>query len=488
MKYLLLTGATGLVGRYLLRDLMAADVPVAVVARSNRVESAVQRVEALMERWEQLSGRSLPRPVVLEADLRQPNLALDERSQHWIADNCDRILHNAASMTFREDKYGEPFLTNREGMQYVLDVCRQAGIRQFHHVSTAYVCGLRGGVVREDELDLGQENGNVYEVSKLAAEKMVRGADFLDRVTIYRPASVVGDTETGYTTSSHGFYLPLQLAAIIADRIPTELMGERFFRLLGLRGDEGKNLIPVDWLSAAIVELVNRPETHGKTYHMTNPRPVTVRLIQKVVQEAIEKHAKRRFTGTLSEEQIVQYEAEFQHHMEVYRSHWRDDPKFDRTNTDQALPHLPCPEIDEAMLLRIAAYPVKENFLLRRVEPPKPGFHANEHLQRLLSDGGLSAAAGGQPDSIGLQVNGSCGGQWRLLIRDGQLVGLDLGLGSTDRARCYLNSNTYTSLVEGRFSVEQSVRSGRVLIEGDLNGNGGHQDVVKILQSVVSAS
>ena len=72
MSYLLLTGATGLVGRYLLRDLLAEDVPVAVLCRSNRMESAAQRIEALMQRWERLAGRSLPRPVVLEADLRQP--------------------------------------------------------------------------------------------------------------------------------------------------------------------------------------------------------------------------------------------------------------------------------------------------------------------------------------------------------------------------------------------------------------------------------
>jgi thioester reductase-like protein len=486
MKYLLLTGATGLVGRYLLRDLLAIDAPVAVLSRSNRVESAVQRVEALMERWERIAGRSLPRPVVLEADLRQPMLGLDEQNRGWIADNCDCILHNAASMTFREDKHGEPFRTNSEGMRNVLDLCRETGIRKFHHVSTAYICGLRGGRIYEDEVDLGQQNGNVYEVSKLAAEKMVRAADFLDQVTVYRPASVVGDSQTGYTVSSHGFYLPLQLAYVIADKIPTELMGERFFRLLGLRGDEGKNLVPVDWLSAAIVELVSHPEHHGKTYHLTNPTPVTVRLIQEVVQEAIEKYSTRRFVGKLSEEQIVQYEHEFQQHMEVYRSHWRDDPLFDRTHTDQALPHLPCPQIDEAMLLRIASYPVKENFLLRRIEPPKPGFQPREHLLRVVGSG--QAAAGAPEDTIGLQVSGSCGGQWRLLIRDGNLVGVDLGLGSADRARYYLNSNTFSSLVQGRYSVEQSIRSGRVLIEGDVDGIGGHQDFVRILQSIVSSS
>ena len=337
MKYLLLTGATGLVGRYLLRDLLAANVPVAVVCRSNRVEPASQRIEVLMQRWDRLSGRSYSRPVVIEADLREPGLGISPADRAWIASHCDRVLHNAASMTFREDKHGEPFRTNNDGMRNVLDVCREAGIRKFHHVSTAYVCGLRTGRVYERELDLGQQNGNVYEVSKLTAEKMVRSADFLDETTIYRPASVVGDSQSGYTVSSHGFYLPLQLAYVMADKIPTRLMGERFFRLLGLRGDEGKNLVPVDWLSTAIVYLVTHPEHHRQTYHLTHPTPVTVRLIQAVIQEAIEKYSSRRFVGELSEQQIVEYEALFQQYMEIYRSHWRDDPQFDRANTDRAL-------------------------------------------------------------------------------------------------------------------------------------------------------
>lgn len=40
-----------------------------------------------------------------------------------------------------------------EGTRNVLQLCRATGIRQFYHVSTAYVCGLRKGQVLEDELD-----------------------------------------------------------------------------------------------------------------------------------------------------------------------------------------------------------------------------------------------------------------------------------------------------------------------------------------------
>lgn len=485
MKYTLLTGATGLVGGYLIRDLLEKDVPVAVISRGNRVESAAGRIEAVMQRWERLAGRSLPRPVVLEGDLRQPMLALSKESLDWIAENADRILHNAASMTFREDDHGEPFRTNVEGMQNVLAVCRDTGIRKFHHVSTAYVCGLREGRVYEHELDVGQQNGNVYEVSKLRAEKLIRGADFIDELTVYRPASVVGDSATGFTTSTHGFYLPLQLAYVMADKIPAHLMGDRFFRLLGLAGHEGKNLVPVDWLAGAIVHLVTHPEHHGKTYHLTNPQPVTVQLIQEVVQEAIEQFSTRRFVGTLSEEQIVAYEDLFKQYMEIYRSHWRDDPVFDRSTTDAAVGHLPCPVIDRDMLLRIAGYPVKQNFALKRSEPVAAGFDSVAQLQRVAPNGAHVNGHGAGAKVVGLQVNGRGGGQWRLLVLNGKLIGFDQGLGPDEQPRIYLNSQTFASLVEKRSSVEQSLGAGRVVIEG--GGNGATHDCIRILEHVVSS-
>ncbi len=485
MKYVLLTGSTGLVGRYLMRDLLANDLPVAVVCRSNRVESATQRVEAVMARWEGLSGRSLRRPVVLEGDLRQPLLGLDAQGQAWVQANCDVVLHNAASMMFREDKEGEPFRTNVDGMRHVLALCRHTGIRKFHHVSTAYICGLRTGRVFEHEVDLGQQNGNVYEQSKIAAEKLVREADFLDPPTIYRPASVVGDSLTGYTTSSHGFYLPLQLAYVMADKVPTSLMGERFFRLLGLRGDEGKNLVPVDWLSAAIVELFTHTEHHGRTYHLTNPRPVTVQLIQQVVQEAIEKHSTRRFIGSLSEEEIVSYENLFRHYLEIYRSHWRDDPTFDRSNTDAALPNLPCPEMDRDAMLRVASYPVLQGFVLNRIEPVNVPFWPQEHLRRVVGSDG--AAATNDNNTLAIEISGLGGGQWRVGVRDGRPVALTLGAPTDQAARCYLSAGTLASLVERRASVEQSILAGRIVIEGP-PGNGSQQDVVRILKQLVLTS
>ena len=212
MAYHLISGATGLLGRYLLRDLTLAGRPVAVLARPTRRISAEDRIEAIMQRWDVETGQTLTRPVVLEADLCEPNLGLTEADVAWVAHNCETFVHSAASLSFiATSSESEPWRSNVGGTQNVLDLCKQTGIRNLHHVSTAYVCGLRSGRVMEEDVDVGQESANDYEKSKLAAEKMVRSAEHIDNLTVHRPAIIIGDSKTGFTNTFHGFYAALQL-------------------------------------------------------------------------------------------------------------------------------------------------------------------------------------------------------------------------------------------------------------------------------------
>src|SRR5580698_4335318 len=127
--YLLLTGATGLLGRYLLRDLTLADIALAVVVRPTRWESATQRIETAMAHWERELGRALVRPVVLEGDIAESALGLSAADFEWAASNCQSVLHSAASLTFHaEDDTGEPWRSNIQGTRNVLELCRKAQI------------------------------------------------------------------------------------------------------------------------------------------------------------------------------------------------------------------------------------------------------------------------------------------------------------------------------------------------------------------------
>ena len=212
--------------------------------------------------------------------------------------NCDGIIHNAASLSFEaNEQTGEPYRSNVEGTRNALELARRCRIREFHHVSTAYVCGLRTGRVLEDELDVGQQSGNAYEKSKIEAEKLVRAASFLDRPTVYRPSIIIGDSETGYTTTFHGFYAPLKIVQAVANQIdfdPEKIDGAPLVAALNLTGQESKNYVPVDWVSRMIVHLAGRPELRGRTFHLTTRTPTSIALTCQVTEEALREYAQNR--------------------------------------------------------------------------------------------------------------------------------------------------------------------------------------------------
>ncbi len=361
MSYHLITGATGLLGSYLLRDGLCAGARMAAIVRPKKSVSAQQRINAIAASFQghgRIHGNrsQSARPVVLSGDLTQADLDLDSPSVAWIARHCKAVIHNAASLKFQgAHRSDDPWRTNVEGTRRVLSLCRTAGIRHFHYVSTAYVCGLRSGLVTEDELDVGQKMGNDYERSKLESEQMVREAGFFDSVTIYRPAIIIGDSKTGETTGYHGFYAVLKLAHTLVSRVALgATSGVKLAALLGLHGNESKHFVPVDWVSDVITHICRHPEFHGRTYHLTARQPTRILDMAAVIQEAVE-----RYSPLACEDDPSQLDGDwigqaFRDQMSVYRAYWRDDPQFDQTNTRRAAPHLPCPTVDRRMLMMMA--------------------------------------------------------------------------------------------------------------------------------------
>ena len=364
--YVLLTGATGLVGRYLLRDLLHAGVSLAVVIRPRRKATAQQRLEEVLQHWEKETDTSLPRPVVLSGDITQPMLGLSQTDQEWVAAHVNQMYHNAASLTFHgKDRNLEPWLSNYTGTAHTLELCRQANIRKMHYVSTAYVCGLKDSVFYEtDALDPTATFRNDYEESKCLTEQMVRDADCFDQLTVYRPGTIVGDSQTGYTSTYHAFYAYLQFAWIIGEYSPKDSEGRWNAPIrLTATGNELRNLIPVEWISSAMTRLFLTPDHHGKTYHLTPTQPVTVAELDSAMSGFF------RYYGTelvgqinLPESEMNDLEQQFYTSMATYQPYWNIEPQFDCTNTLKALPDLPCPVMNEQVLHRLMAFAVEDNW------------------------------------------------------------------------------------------------------------------------------
>ncbi len=499
MAYRLLTGATGLLGRYLLRDLLLRDPRVAVLVRPSRLETVAQRVDGLLAHWEREWNCTLPRPVILAGDVTQPLLGLGSAERSWLRRNCDSLLHSAASLAFYEEN-GEPWRTNVDGVRNVLELCRDAQIGVLEHVSSAYTCGLRTDRVYESELDVGQEFGNDYEKSKVAAEQLVRADDHLRAYTVFRPSIIVGDSRTGYTSTFHGFYSPLRVAAALFTTTGIDqAMEVDYLQLLGLTGRERKNYVPVDWVSDALVSILVRAEPQNKTYALTSQHPVAAERMRQVFERAVQNQRdeiveyvdSRMGEGAATGARAAKlnavgaelFEKTYIEQFAVYRSYWRDDPEFDGANTQAVLPELPCPEVTDEILLRLCRYAIDANFGFPppRFEPPE--FSVRDWIRgrgkSYEGNGAAMSSGGGTPSLLGITVTGPGGGCWT--IHENGYGPFSYSEGRNDVAtEARMTSSTFRDLVRGDASLEHAVTQGRIVLYGEQAGIQRLQSLMKV--------
>jgi thioester reductase-like protein len=455
-RAVLLTGATGLLGRYLLRDLLLAGERVAVLVRDSAAATAAERVAELHAWCAAASERRLPMPVVLSGDLSDAHAGLDGADRRWLARHVDRVLHAAASLSFRATPDGEPWRTNVDGTRRLLELTQTLGIARWHFVSTAFVCGRRGGVIHETDCDPNAAFHNVYEASKARAERLVRTAPGL-HATVYRPAVIVGDGRTGYTSSYVGLYRVLEMGARLARG--------RSLRL-PLSGDETANLVPVDWVARAIIALMPQP---GPIYHLTLPEPVSARMIHAVAADELGLHDVRligRGTGAA----LTGFETQF---MDGLREYWPylDHPAtFCAEHTTHALPHLPAPRVDREMLERLIRFAVADGWG-RRMQPAPGSADCREYFERTFPEqaraSGLARAVG-LDICVGFGIAGPGGGEWFCLWERGEFRAVRRGI-AADAAVVYRTDvATFAAIIDGRQSPQDAFFAQRIAIDGDL--------------------
>lgn len=415
--YTLLTGATGLVGRYLTKDLLLASRRLVLLVRASSKMTAEERVEQILQSWEKQLGRVLPRPIVMTGDVCQKDFGLSETDIDWLNQNCTQIIHSAASLSFvGEDRTAEPWLSNFGGSKNFVELAKKTNVKDWHYVSTAYVCGKRDGTILEDELDVGQGFRNDYEESKLAAETMVRKeADGFAQLTVYRPAVIVGDSESGYTSSYHGLFLYLRLIATLVPQQPRDENGVAQTPItLPMKGDEPRNLVTVDWVSKVMCRILQTPEAYGKTFHLAPDQHTTARQVIDYCYEYFNSTGVRYAGESTSEEnEGNDFASTFFANSSIYESYQVDDPHFDRTNLLEYAGDIPCPSIDRDLVFKFIEYGESDRWGKRRIKPPVVPVWINERLAKLSE---FSVSGSPEHTHIGLDIQGPGGGQWQIEI------------------------------------------------------------------------
>jgi thioester reductase-like protein len=466
----LLTGATGFLGSYLLRDLIVADYPTAVLVRPSSTD-AVTRIAERIAFWSDRLRRSLPQPYVLAGDLAAPGLGLSWADRAWLGARRPIVVHAAARVAFQRSDAGEPWITNLDGTRRLLELCADLGMGEFHHVSTAFVCGERTDRVFEEAPEQRTQFHNDYEASKYEAETLVRSAPHL-RATIYRPSVLVGDSRTGYTCSYQGLYRFLKLADRLAP--PRSEGGSR--RPLPLRlpftGAERRDLAPVDWVAQAIVRLVSRPECCGRTYHLTAAEPIAMEEIKQAAEEVLHLEGVS-WAGRDGLSSRSALEETFQEHLREYWPYLNGDPAFDRSNTQFALPDLPCPRLDRELLERLIRFGRADGWGRRRTTRTERcrDLDCSHYLESFLPENAPRSVLSRLVAlnlTVAVEVRGPGGGRWSCRWIDGQLADVERGLTSAAAVTYRTDVDAFAEVIGGRLSPQEAFFARRFDVEGDV--------------------
>ncbi len=262
-----LTGATGFLGSEILKRIIETHPrsKLALLVRSTARETARERVDKLMARVfsQGEATRHAERVEVVEGDISLRGAGMDSERSAKLAARIDHVIHCAASVRFdlpldvaRRD--------NTEGTRNILQFAeRMPRLARFDYIGTAFVAGDRRGVIREDELDVGQRFSNSYEQTKMEAEKLVRRFGERFPTAIYRPSIVVGNSKTGETSTFQGFYQAVQFYR--------RIFRGRFLVLpLPVDPSTPVDLVPVDYVVDALFALIASERSLGGCFHLTS--------------------------------------------------------------------------------------------------------------------------------------------------------------------------------------------------------------------------
>ena len=186
------------------------------------------------------------------------------------------IFHNGAVLNFAYT-YEVLRESNVRGTHEIIRLAMQSRLKPVHYVSTvAVLASSRRGafdVVKEDDpLPPISSLRDAYSQTKWMSERLIAAARGMGLpVTIYRPSGVTGHSQTGRSNVGDLIHV-MALGCYQLGTIP--------------HLDVEFNLVPVDFVAAALVEIAQQPQSQGNTFHLVNPDSLRLDDFVQWVQDA----------------------------------------------------------------------------------------------------------------------------------------------------------------------------------------------------------
>ena len=249
------TGASGFIGRFLVERLLdTREGEIHVLVR----EASRTRMETLIDRW-----GAQDRVRIVTGDLTEPQLGVGDEWRARHEGDVEHFFHLAAiyDMTIGDERNE---IVNVGGTRNAVALANALNVAHFHHVSSVAVAGDFKGLFREDMFDEGQGLPSAYHRTKFESEKVAR-QELKVPWRVYRPAIVVGHSQTGEMDKVDGPYYFFKALQKARHALP------EWFPLAG--PELGRtNIVPVDYVAAALDRIAHQPGLDGQAFHLAAPR------------------------------------------------------------------------------------------------------------------------------------------------------------------------------------------------------------------------
>ncbi len=249
------TGATGFIGRHLVERLLEREGDIHVLVREGSKDK-LQRLNE--EKW---GGSDRVKPVI--GDLGERGLGVSDEQVEELKGNVEHFFHLAAIYDMTADEERNDKL-NVGGTRHAVELANALEPGHFHHVSSIAAAGSYKGHFREDMFDEGQKLPSPYHRTKFESEKLVREKAKVPW-RVYRPAVVVGNSQTGEMDKIDGPYYFFKAIQKARHYLP------EWFPLVGPELGY-TNIVPVDWVAAALDHIAHQPDLDGQAFHLTAPK------------------------------------------------------------------------------------------------------------------------------------------------------------------------------------------------------------------------
>ncbi|MBR8642795.1 amino acid adenylation domain-containing protein [Streptomyces tuirus] len=365
-RTILLTGATGFVGPHLLAELLrVTDAEIVCPVRAATPAEAADRIRQALARQEIPLPADHGRITAVPADLARPELGLAPSRFAELADTCDVIVHNAATVSIMRD-YTSLRAANTEATRRLLRMAAPRSI-PIHLVSTLSVAPPRTLSPEVAEAFFPPHPGLVsgYQQSKWASERLLeQAAERGFPVSVHRLGRVVGAPDTGQVNGRDFLW------SVLASGIPAGILPLLF---------EAEVWTPADYVARAVVRLSLSAEP-GTVYNHAPVAPIRLADLYDWVEE---------YGYPVKRIPLAQWRRELPRSADVaattgafFDSFTGDGTTEDDSEPELALGHVradnvlrdlegtgvSCPPADRALLFRYLDHCVRTGML-----PPPPG-------------------------------------------------------------------------------------------------------------------